>query len=148
IIALFLLLLPGYTSAQTYLLEKAFKDRIVKDEITRAYITPSQIVWQSDTQNNQVKNTEILLTEFDGQLTTSGRDMCVLRSDDEAQASVLLDFGRELYGGIEIAAAIRKEKNPVRVRVRLGESVTEAMSDAIDNNVPGIGSATNDHAMR
>ncbi len=148
IAVLFFFLLPGYASAQAFLSERAFVDRLVKDEITRAYITPARIVWQSDTLNNRVKNSDVLLTEFDGQLTTSGRDMCVLRSDDEAQASVLLDFGKELYGGIEIAAAIRGEKKPVKVRVRLGESVTEAMSDCIDNTVPGMGSATNDHAIR
>ena len=62
--------------------------------------------------------------------------MCVLRSDDNRQASILLDFGTELYGG-EISAAIRGVKDPVKVRVRLGESVSEAMSDAIDNSRPG-----------
>ncbi len=110
LLALFLFFLSENTSAQAYLSERAFQDQLVKDEITRAYITPVKIVWQSDNQDNQVKNPEVLLTKFDGQLTTSGEGMCVLRSDDEAQASILLDFGKEIYGGIEIAAAIRGEK--------------------------------------
>lgn len=146
IFSLFLLL--QNVSAQKYLSEKNFEGQLVKDEITRAYITPVKVIWQSDTKNNQVKNTGVLLTEFDGQLSTSGEGMCVLRSDDEVQASVLLDFGTELYGGIEIAAAIRGEKKPVKVRIRLGESVSEAMSDCIDNTVPGMSSATNDHSLR
>ncbi|NLX66450.1 MAG: alpha-L-rhamnosidase, partial [Bacteroidales bacterium] len=62
--------------------------------------------------------------------------------------SVLLDFGTEIYGGIEIAAAIRGEKKALKVRIRLGESVSEAMSNAIDNSVPGMNSATNDHSLR
>ncbi len=147
-IALFLLLLPGYATAQAYLSERAFQNQLLKDEITRAYLMPVNILWLSDDQGKQIKNPEALLIPFDGQLTTDGRGMCVLRSDDTAQASLLLDFGKEIYGGIEIAAAIRKEKKPVKVRIRFGESVTEAMSDCIDNSVPGMGSATNDHAMR
>ena len=147
-LTLCLCLTSGNIYAQKYLSERAFQSQIVKDEITRAYITPVKITWQSDKQNNQVKNPEVLLTQFDGQLTTSRKGMCVLRSDEEAQASVLLDFGKELYGGIEIAAAIRPEKRPVKVRIRLGESLTEAMSDCIDNSVPGIKSATNNHALR
>src|SRR5690554_6504237 len=145
---IFLFFLAENVPAQTYLSERAFHDHLVKDKITRAYITPVKIVWQSDNQNKQVKNPEVLLTTFDGQLTTSGKGMCVLHSDEEVEASVLLDFGKEIYGGIEIAAAIRGEKRPVRVRIRLGESVTEAMSDCVDNNVPGMGSATNDHTIR
>lgn len=146
--ALLLFLLPKNAISQSHLSERMFQERLVKDEITRAYITPTNIIWQSDTDNKQVVNPEVLLTPFDGQLTTSAEGMCVLRSDNELQASILLDFGKEIYGGIEIAAAIRAEKKPVRVRVRLGESVTETMSDCIDNSVPGMGSATNDHAIR
>src|SRR5690554_451345 len=148
LLTLLIFLLPKSVSAQRYLSERAFQDQLVEDEITRAYLTPVDIIWQSDNQNKHVKNSEVLLTPFDGQLTTHGEGMCVLRSDDEGQASILLDFGKEIYGGIEIAAAIRGEQKPVRVRVRLGESATEAMSDVIDNSVPGMGSATNDHAMR
>ncbi len=144
----FLFLLVENVPAQKYLSERTFQGQLVKDEITRAYVTPVKIIWQSDNKNNQVKNSEVLLTQFDGQLSTSGEGMCLLRSDDEAQASILLDFGKELYGGIEIAAAIRGEKKPLKVRIRLGESVSEAMSDCIDNSVPGMSSATNDHSLR
>ena len=64
-------------------LEKTFQGQLVKDEITRTYLTPVKIIWQSDSKNNQVKNMEVLLTKFDGQLSTSGAGMCVLRSDDD-----------------------------------------------------------------
>ena len=134
--------------AQEYLNEKAFNGELVEDEITRAYLAPANIVWLSDTQNIQVKNSNNLLSRFDGQLTTSGANMSTLRSDNEKQASILLDFGKEIYGGIEIAAGIRENKESVKIRVRLGESITEAMSDCIDNSVPGMGSATTDHTLR
>src|SRR5690554_4539346 len=138
----------GGVNAQTNLLQDHFKENLLKDEITRSFVTPVKIVWQSDQQNNQIRNSEVLLTKFDGQLSTSGKGMCMLKSDDQKEASILLDFGSELYGGIEIAAAIRRDKNPVRIRVRLGESVSEAMSNTGDNSVPGMNSATNDHSMR
>lgn len=147
LVILFFLLVEN-TFAQTCLSERNFHGQLIKDEITRAYVTPVKITWQSDNQNNQVKNSEVLLTKFDGQLSTRGNGMCLIRSDDKKQASILLDFGKELYGGIEIAAAIRGNKRPVKVRVRLGESVSEAMNNAIDNSAPGMNSATNDHSLR
>lgn len=147
---LFLTILLGASTlfSQNNVLKSAFENRLQKDEITRSHVTPVKIIWQSDTEGKQVTNSEVLLTRFEGQLSTSGAGMCMLRSDDDKQASVLLDFGTELYGGIEIAAAIRGEKKPIKVRVRLGESVSEAMSDAIDNSHPGMQSATNEHSLR
>lgn len=139
---------PATVKAQEHLNERSFNGQIIEDVITRAYVTPVKIVWQSDNQNNLVQNSQVLLTPFDGQLTTSGKGMCVLKSDDDKTASILLDFGKEIYGGIEIAAAIRGDKKPLKVRIRLGESATEAMSDCIDNSIPGMGSATNDHSLR
>jgi len=149
-IYLFLLALgyAGSLNAQKNVLQDHFKNNLQKDEITRSYVTPVKIVWQSDHQGSRVKNADVLLTKFDGQLSTSGEGMCMLKSDDQKEASILLDFGNELYGGVEIAAAIRGDKNPVKIRVRLGESVSEAMSNTGDNSVPGMNSATNDHSLR
>ncbi len=98
------------TTAQLNILKNQFKQNLRQDEIIRSYVTPVKIIWQSDTEGKQVIKPEALLTRFDGQLSTSGAGMCMLRSDDDKQASVLLDFGTELYGGIEIAAAIRGGK--------------------------------------
>lgn len=140
--------LTTHATAQSNILKNQFKQGLTQDVITRSYVTPVKILWQSDTEGKQVINPEVLLTGYEGQLSTSGAGMCVLRSDDNRQASILLDFGTELYGGIEISAAIRGVKDPVKVRVRLGESVSEAMSDAIDNSRPGMQSATNEHSLR
>jgi alpha-L-rhamnosidase len=56
---------------------------------------------------------------------------------------ILLDFGRELHGGVQITVGSCTDSKPVRLRVRFGESVSEAMSD-----VGGSKNATNDHAIR
>ena len=68
--------------------------------------------------------------------------MCNLRTDSINQASLLLDYGTELYGGIQIAAGIRADKKPIKLRVRFGESVSEAMSE-YGSEDPGMNSATN-----
>jgi hypothetical protein len=60
----------------------------------------------------------------------------------ENPASILLDFGSELHGAIEIVTGAFDGKDPVKVQLTLGESVTEAMSKV------GASSATNDHAIR
>lgn len=148
VLILFLITFTGNSYSQSSLNDKVFSGQLFKDEITRAYLYPSKIIWQSDTLGMNVISPEVLLSPYKGQLTTSSEGMSVLKSDSNMIASVLLDYGKELYGGIEIAAGIRSDKNPVKVRVRLGESVTEAMSDCNDNSHPGMSSATNDHSLR
>lgn len=145
-IAIFIILSFNLIS-QNSVLENNFKDNLSHDEITRSYVNPVKIVWQSDDQNVNIKNSAVLLKDFNGQLSTSGEGMCVLRSDSENQASILLDYGKELYGGIQFAAAIRSDKKPIKIRVRFGESVSEAMSET-GSVVSGMSSATNDHSLR
>lgn len=57
-----------------------------------------------------------------------------------AGESVILDFGEELNGGIRILTYFGKD---VPVRIRFGESLTEACSD-----IGGSQNATNDHSLR
>lgn len=145
---IFFLLITGSISAQNNVLKSNFSAWMTKDKITRSFITPSKIIYQSENNSDSyVKESQVLLSGFDGQLSTDGSGMCVLRTSDNQQASIMLDFGHELYGGIEIAAAIRGEHKPVNIRVRFGESVSEAMSDCIDNSTRGMQSATNEHSF-
>ncbi|MCD8171865.1 MAG: alpha-L-rhamnosidase [Alistipes sp.] len=100
-----------------------------------------RIVWTSGEPDVNVRNTEVLLEEFSGQVSTASQDFCVLSTRGGGTASVLLDFGREYQGALELAAGLRDSQHPVEVRVRFGESVSEAMSEAGST-------ATNDHALR
>lgn len=59
------------------------------------------------------------------------------------KAGILLDFGVELHGGVQIMVWHSKDNKPVRLRVRFGESVSEAMAE-----LGGDKNATNDHAIR
>ena len=56
------------------------------------------------------------------------------------RSGVILDFGRELQGGLRIVTGYGT--NGALVRIRLGESVGECLSDV------GKKGSTNDHALR
>jgi alpha-L-rhamnosidase len=116
---------------------------VQKEETVRRYISPVKILWQTTTDAANIKNAERLLKPGDGQANLSGRDLCILRNTNKAKAGILLDFGRELHGGLQLITDQSRGGKPVRVRIRFGESASEAMS-----NIDTLKGATNDHAMR
>ena len=113
------------------------------DRRVRTLVSPVRVVWQNDADH--IRNTEMLFQEanaqssnFDAKATTF-----TMSSKDGARPAILLDFGRELNGTLQIVTNRSSNNSPVRVRVTLGESVSEALSE-----VGGKGGATNDHAIR
>jgi len=133
------------TSAQ---LPKAFGDkdssyvRSSGQNMTTKYLTPTRIVWKSDETGEYVKNAEYVLKPGLGQADLLKEEYLSIRNDSSSQNGIVLDFGREIQGGVEIVVP-RGNKNPAgKVRIRFGESVAETMSDI------GVNGATNDHAMR
>jgi arylsulfatase A-like enzyme len=111
--------------------------RAVEDPRVRTYVIPQRVIWQSSEAS--ATNTEALLSAGSGQVTLDNHRPCVLHEG----GSVLVDFGRELHGGLHIMVGRMQDKTPARFRVRFGESVSEAMSD-----IGGDKNATNDHAVR
>ncbi len=109
-------------------------------DIERTYIAPTQIIWQSE--NAEIVNAERLLKEGIHQASLINSDVCKLKNSN-GQASIVLDFGRELHGGLEIVTGMWAGSKPVNVRVRFGESVSETMAE-----IGGKSGATNDHAIR
>ena len=109
-----------------------------KDIRTRAFLFPKRIVWTQ----GQVENSQMLLTERENQISLSANNPCVMRSTKERKASILLDYGSELHGGIRILVWESTTKS-AKLRIRFGESVSEAMSE-----LGGYTNATNDHAIR
>lgn len=103
--------------------------------LTRTYLSPVKII----SQTGDIKNAQRLLLTGNGQADLANRNMCVLKN----KAGILLDFGRELHGGLQLVTGMYKGGKPIKVRVRFGESVSEAMS-----TVEPEKNATNDHAMR
>ena len=111
--------------------------------VTDHYCLPQRVMWISDSTGRFVRHAERLLQPFSGQVSVADTAYTVMQSTAAHKAAVLVDFGRELHGGLEVASAIRPDHTPAMLRVRLGESVTEALSP--DGGKRG---ATNDHAMR
>ncbi|WP_431833191.1 hypothetical protein [Alistipes onderdonkii] len=90
---------------QENILEKGLEGRSAADVISRRYVTPLRLVALPGELTAGVENPEALLRNFDGQLTTGTPDVCRLSTRDGRSASVLLDFGKELCGGIALSAA-------------------------------------------
>jgi hypothetical protein len=110
-------------------------------EIERNYISPTRIVWQSDSVN--IYNTSQLLKTGNGQADLFNEHLCELTNKEGIKTSILLDYGKELHGGLQIVSGRWKGNKPLNIRVRFGESVSEAMSEIGDEK-----NATNDHAIR
>ncbi|WP_262247963.1 alpha-L-rhamnosidase-related protein [Parapedobacter soli] len=109
------------------------------NEIVREYVSPTRILWQS----GDIRNEEQLLQPGNGQADLTNASITVLKNEGPARSSILLDFGKELHGGLEIVTGMWNPGNtPRKVRIRFGESASEAMAEL------GERGATNDHAIR
>ena len=109
----------------------------------RRYLSPEKIIWQTDNAGGSITNATRFLLPGNGQADLANQNMCVLKSTTSAHPAILFDFGKELHGGLQLVTGMYKSGKPVKLRVRFGESVSEAMSDI----EPGK-NATNDHAVR
>jgi alpha-L-rhamnosidase len=101
------------------------------DERVRSQVRPTRILWKSGA-GTEVERAEKLLAPDTTQATIWSAQGCVMRSKG-APAGILLDFGREITGGIHIVARMAppwdSARGPARVRIRFGESASEALSD-------------------
>ena len=122
---------------------KNVADRCETDNLAKADIIPKRIVWRTESNTSKVENEEILLEKRKGQISLNIDRPCILRNDG-GSAGILLDFGMELQGGIQIFAwSCGGDTKNARLRIRFGESAMEAMSD-----IGGKKNATNNHAVR
>jgi len=113
---------------------------VVKSELISYQLPPTRVVWQSDVG---VSNGDALLGPKWGQTLLTEQRFCTLTGSGDQSASILIDFGTELHGYVEIFTPATQETKPRRIRVRFGESVMEAMSE-----LHGANRAQTDHAMR
>ncbi len=119
-----------------------FAERV--DPRTRTYLLPTRVLWTSGAQEQaSVGDATILLKSKLGQVP-EGRFLngsgCRMENKG-APASVLVDFGRELHGGVKLMSGGPSGRD-VKVRIRFGESAAEAMAEF------GERGACNDHAIR
>ncbi|MET1057668.1 MAG: alpha-L-rhamnosidase C-terminal domain-containing protein [Pedobacter sp.] len=114
------------------------------EETVRRYLPPVRVLWQTENADGQIKNLNTLLRKGTGQADLSGKNLCILSSKGKGKPGILLDYGKELHGGLQLITDQSRGGKPIRIRVRFGESAAEAMSDIADT----AKNATNDHAMR
>lgn len=123
--------------------DQAANNQAQSVETVIRYLSPIKILWQTENAGDHIKNASRLLKPGNGQADLANQDMCVLKSAWGVKPALLLDFGRELHGGVQIVTGMYPGNKPVKIRVRFGESASEAMSDIEPRQ-----NATNDHAMR
>lgn len=109
----------------------------------KSYVLPTRILWKTTDDAGSVVNERILLENSEGQAGIGRSDICRLKNSRGIQAGLLLDFGKELHGGLQIVTHNTKNLKPVKIRLRFGESVSEAMSE-----IDGKNGACNDHSIR
>ncbi len=102
------------------------------DPRVRQFHLPTRIVWQTEGEAAP-QNAAFLLLSDTGQAPLSV-DACCTVPKSASPCALLLDFGRERNGGVQIVVGAANPR-PLPVRVRFGESVSEAM-----------GEPNNDHA--
>lgn len=115
------------------LLEEICK-RSVPDNLARRYVLPVRIVWQSH-DNAQHEHCGRLFQNCSMQPNHLQDKFSYLFKYDDKPTGILLDFGCELNGGIRIVTGDNMPRMG-RLRIRFGESVSEAM-----------GTPNNDHAI-
>lgn len=113
-----------------------------RSPLSTFHVAPVRVLW---TSGAGVANAPGLLESHAGQAVLKApRPPCVLAGAVDAPAAVLLDFGRELHGYVELITPMTNEQAKLRqVRVRFGESASEAMAE-----LGGERNAGNDHAVR
>ena len=112
-----------------------------RSPITEFSIDPVRVVWQSE---RGVSDTNTLLAPHAGQpVLESPLPPCQIETTAGSTGGLLLDFGREIQGHVQLFTPLTPGKEPVRARIRLGESASEAMAD-----LGGTKNAGNDHAVR
>jgi alpha-L-rhamnosidase len=107
------------------------------------FMPPTRVVWTSPTGTTHAA--DLLGAKLGQAVLKNPQPPCVLAPavNGAAGGGLVLDFGTELTGNIEIFTPMTKDHAPPLVRIRFGESVAETMAD-----LGGAANAQNDHALR
>ncbi len=89
-----------------------------KDGRCRYYVNPVRIVWSTQ-GGGKLTNPQNLLTD--------DLSVCSVCANEQSAPAVVLDFGREFNGGIELHLSNPGPMPELKARIRFGESVSEVM---------------------
>lgn len=141
---LFLLIFISPANAQLPpVFDAEAQERARPSDMVKTYLSPVKIIWQSDNSGEYIKNEDKLLEVGNGQVAVNDTGLFTLVSTEDNKPGILLDYGKEINGGIKISMGIRESQTPLKLRLRFGESVGEAMSE-----LGGETNATNEHSLR
>jgi len=133
----FLLLLPPLLhAAPLQALPPGLPAAPVKSPLTQFVVPPQRIVWKSAAG---VSHEDKLLHPRSGQAVLEDPVPPLVLAPG---AGIVIDFGVEIAGSVELFTPMTKSKDTPPVRVRFGESVAETMAEI------GERGAQNDHALR
>lgn len=109
-----------------------------EDKLKRSFVLPKGILWQGD----GVSGSNVLLDTTLSQIYVSVPNVTKLSTEAGKQGAILLDFGSEIVGSLELLVSKVSHAAGVKLVLRFGESASEAMTPIGNKN------ATNDHATR
>lgn len=99
------------------------------------YLLPKEILYKEGSFDNEYA----ILRNQDSQISLGESDVLSING----KGYIILDFGRELCGGIRILTSFNGNPDELfKVRLRFGESVSETCAELGEKN------ATNNHALR
>jgi alpha-L-rhamnosidase len=119
----FLVLFSLITAIPSSALPPEIEKVATKSALTSYVVQPTRVVWKSA---EGVSNSENLLIPKSGQavLIEPSPPLVV-----KPGAGIVLDFGIEITGSVELFTPMTKEKDMPSVRIRFGESVAETMAE-------------------
>lgn len=117
------------------------------DPLDRIYLSPKRIVWMYDGDGKLIKDASVLLERGSGQADMASTPKCMMMSTENEKPSIILDYGKELHGGIQLVMGGSSSRTPSLVRIRFGESIGEVNSQTL-NTEWKVGFSTDDHAKR
>ena len=121
--------------------------KIQRDELARVFISPQRVVWKYDGGGKLVSNESVLFQEGKSQTELGSNNSCKMTTTENETASILLDYGIEIHGSLQLVLGSSPRREPSLVRIRFGESVGECNSQT-NNSEWKVGFATDDHAKR
>ena len=109
-----------------------------EDKLKRSFILPKKILWKTDGVDGEALLVESKLEQIYVGMPSPTK----LSTESGKKAAILLDFGSELVGSLELLVSKASNSDGVHMHIRFGESASEAMTAIAEKN------ATNDHATR
>lgn len=97
---------------------KSSGQKIQSTAAKRCFLSPVRILWQTPEAGTRIINPESLLKPGNSQADLTTKDILMMRSNEQGKPGILLDYGIELQGGLQLVTG----SAAARVRLRFGES--------------------------